>query len=351
MAPMTRSKLADRHLSSFQATCTESESGQQYQETGSNSDNPTSSGESVRSQGNPRKRKIRSTPDSSASVGQDEGGQRNPKRRKISIGPGSPANQTSSAPVSDDFDKLIERVQGLPQELFDHIQNYVFELGLCPGFIFPYQPTLNGMHYWNGKLYPVFYPDLLRINKATRAKYQKLLWSENTWVIGIGLPHDTTHLFVTFGLENPFPITKAHLTFTFRDHPDTSYYPSSLNENPPHHLTRGCKHVLRDRVRTMNTDTAEHRDHFNNVLACIWTTKLRHVMYSDPTELTLDFSECYGCVPYVPFGWGLDKIWLGNRLAKDILITRPRPAKLHITGIENEAQRARATKYIQENFH
>lgn len=82
-----------------------------------------------------KKRTVGRESDDPAVSGKRERRQRDSKRRKIRSDPNDSANHTGSTSDSQQLHKPFSLVQNLPQELFDQIQDYVFESSLCPGFI------------------------------------------------------------------------------------------------------------------------------------------------------------------------------------------------------------------------
>ncbi|KAI4260334.1 MAG: hypothetical protein L6R42_004089 [Xanthoria sp. 1 TBL-2021] len=263
------------------------------------------------------------------------------KRRKIRSEPEDSAHHTGSASGSKQHNKLFSLVPNLPQELFDQIQDYVFESSLCPGFIFPQQPSRNGVHYWNGKSNPTVTPDLLLVSKTIRDKYQKRLWSENTWVIGTGPSSKTIGFLKRLEQPSHLSISKFHITFTFRDLPDRGeeYYPKDMDGKTPEDLRE-----LYSNWHTTAEDRIEDSPGcFNALLLDQWLEKLMYITYLSPTQMTLDFSECYGAY----------KCWLGASLACEFRRTARNcvPGDLRVVGIEDEDRIECIMKNLKGYYH
>ena len=58
------------------------------------------------------------------------------------------------------FDRLCALIQTLPRELFDQIQDNVFDTALCPGYAFPHRETGSGTFEWKGTKYNTPQPQL-----------------------------------------------------------------------------------------------------------------------------------------------------------------------------------------------
>ncbi|KAL8646343.1 MAG: hypothetical protein Q9210_006195 [Variospora velana] len=86
---------------------------------------------------------------------------------------------------SDEFAQLTLRIQRLPQELRNQIEECVYKTGLTGGFL-----HLRGgsKQYPGRQRLPSPNAQLLAVDKHVAAGYGHLLWSQNTLVIDIGEP-------------------------------------------------------------------------------------------------------------------------------------------------------------------
>ncbi|KAI4234947.1 MAG: hypothetical protein L6R40_006615, partial [Gallowayella cf. fulva] len=96
-----------------------------------------------------------------------------------------------------DFERFVELMYGkLPPELIDQIEEFVYEMVFCPGYISEdrsYKGSKNAR------------PELLLLSKGIFQKYHKRTCTENTWVIKTEagkyyeLKHLPNHLLVPYG--------------------------------------------------------------------------------------------------------------------------------------------------------
>ena len=123
-----------------------------------------------------------------------------------------PNDKTNVAQSS--FTRVQELIQGLPRELFDQIQENVFELAFCPGFAFPHRQGNTGTHEWEGKTYDTARPELLTVSRAVREEYQWKIFSENLFVFSPGTTKQSLGLFSD---PRSLPIRRVHASFSYRD--------------------------------------------------------------------------------------------------------------------------------------
>ncbi|KAL8801571.1 MAG: hypothetical protein Q9182_004357 [Xanthomendoza sp. 2 TL-2023] len=159
-----------------------------------------------------------------------------------------------STPDSPKDARFIQNLHRLPREIYHQIQEDFLELAFFPGFVFPQQRDhKEDLFNWKGKLYPVAKPGLLCLNSHVLAAYQKRLWSENTFVIGEGIASYTTDFL--------------------RDLPKDQW------------------------KRDLGTISKEHNPELHSInlaLMRIWYDKYYCIRMLPLTELTLDFTDCYG---------------------------------------------------------
>ncbi|KAI4279616.1 MAG: hypothetical protein L6R38_005005 [Xanthoria sp. 2 TBL-2021] len=203
--------------------------------------------------------------------------------------------QASPQTTDSGFDRLCELVQGLPQELFDKIQETVYELAFCPGFAFPHRQTNQGTYEWNGTLYNTTRPQLLSISKAVREKYSTKIFSENLFVVGPGMTQHTLW-FLGIGWRHPLPIRRVYASFSYRDLgkdwaellPICGAIPSEEDwANSPY---------LKQKRHLESFDTKRDTSYIpaKSKLIGLWTAKYWRLSQLPLEELTLDFTECYG---------------------------------------------------------
>ena len=131
---------------------------------------------------------------------------------------GAPEKITNpSQNILSQYDQLTDLLHNLPLELFDEIQTTTLELAICPGYIFPQQPTSGQETYWNGRTHFIARPELLRLSKAIYKQYRPRYWSENTFVIGTGKAADTLSWLDKLPSRTTQHIGKFHLAFATDD--------------------------------------------------------------------------------------------------------------------------------------
>ncbi|KAL8682993.1 MAG: hypothetical protein Q9186_000988 [Xanthomendoza sp. 1 TL-2023] len=220
-------------------------------------------------------------------------------------------NPSPGSPVLDpsQYDKLIHTLHHkVPREIYDKIQEDFLELAFHPGFVFPQQFTYTKHTFiWKGKSYPVAKPGLLCLNSDILATYQKRLWSENTFVIGVGIPSYTTDFLGLLPQGAHQHIRKVYLSFTSKDHlwwPWTTQSQTHIQEpdsEDPNHLTSS------EAWQLIQEETL--RNELDSITAGLWTIwfdKYYAIHTLSLDELTLDFTECYSAAGE----------WLGTELAE-----------------------------------
>ncbi|KAL8719613.1 MAG: hypothetical protein Q9181_008041 [Wetmoreana brouardii] len=190
---------------------------------------------------------------------------------------------TLDHPTSAQDDQLTRLMyEKLPQELVDQIQQTVFDLAFVPGFIFLQQAPVEGIHSWLGKQYYAANPKLLGVSKAVKDKYEERMWTENTYVIGTGRPGYTLDFPYPMPWKAPTCIQKVHLAFTTRSHP----YWQSYSER----FAALAQSDRRDDAIAYSTETYQA----SLTLKEIWRQNYDSIKELPLTELTLDFTDCYG---------------------------------------------------------
>lgn len=179
----------------------------------------------------------------------------------------------------------------LPQELRDEILDWVLDMELCPGIVHPDKPLRF---------------ELLGVSKRLQKKYEKCIWSDNTFVVGNPrLPYSSCRFF-RWQLPSRAPrnIAKVHLSFSIRDLGDrwATFWPKHIAQKYPE---------LRTGEDTLKMVGDYHPHHYANNLSvslfCVWFGKVSAVNELPLEELTLDFSECYN----------FKHQWQGSRVARE----------------------------------
>ncbi|KAL8928620.1 MAG: hypothetical protein Q9172_000835 [Xanthocarpia lactea] len=222
----------------------------------------------------------------------------------------------------------------LPQELLDKLVEWVFEIAFCPGFVFPRQKTyLINTTEWHGESYNVAKPELLSVNKTILARYQTPMWTENTFVIGVGEPSYTTDFLQQVPSEAHRHIQKVHITFTYKDlgfdwtaetlHDMDKILTEEYEQEEPHSETQDVwdewyTFSKRRQLESLSTE-----------LENIWYDKFYDIHMLPLTELTLDFTDCAG-------PWSQ---WLGIDLAGSLVpFSQGVPTLLNVLGPDEESQ-------------
>ncbi|KAL8728465.1 MAG: hypothetical protein Q9166_005363 [cf. Caloplaca sp. 2 TL-2023] len=208
-------------------------------------------------------------------------------------------------------DQLITSIYTkLPQELFDRVADMVFESAFCPGYLFPHQTISKTPHHLlRGDRIDAAEPQLLCLSKTVLSKYQTRMWSENTWVIGVGEPSDSTNFLQLLPTGARDFIHKIDMTFTSNDlgenwvdSPwDLEEITAMDGEEPSFESHEAWEQYHAKTLRGQLESMIAKLHH-------IWFEKHYDINLLSLTELTLDFSECYG-------PWGQ---WLGTDLAESL---------------------------------
>ncbi|KAL8736500.1 MAG: hypothetical protein Q9166_000292 [cf. Caloplaca sp. 2 TL-2023] len=113
-----------------------------------------------------------------------------------------------------EFVQLMHRT--LPQEMLDLIEEWFCEMVFCPGYIYTKSyPRKRWSHEPLGEY--AAGPSLLTLNKRVLARYERRMWAENTWVIGVGDPSLTTDFLFESGSGRRLCISRVEMAFTIRD--------------------------------------------------------------------------------------------------------------------------------------
>ncbi|KAI4268365.1 MAG: hypothetical protein LQ337_007886 [Flavoplaca oasis] len=201
-----------------------------------------------------------------------------------------PNNKTGTEQAS--FTRLQELIQGLPRELFDQIQENVFEVAFCPGFAFPHRQGNTGTYEWEGKIYDTTRPELLTVSRAVREEYQWKIFSENLFVFSPGTAKQSLGLFSD---PRSLPIHRLHASFSYRDLGEDwgdliPIRESPVEEDYKHLPWPQQKLLVKDFRREIDTSYHEAQ----SKLVSHWTSKYCWLRRYPLKELTLDFTECYG---------------------------------------------------------
>ncbi len=179
--------------------------------------------------------------------------------------------------TSSDFAQLIGRIQTLPQELKDQIEESVYEAGLSGSFL-----HLNGgsKHYDGQKFLPTPNTRLLTVDKRVAARHGARIYSENTLVIAMAKPWiDQDSLLleeVPDSLERFKSIRKLHLDFSTR-----AIYENAAKHWPP-------------RTPIFASAGSVFREDINDLSGRVWMVKFVIGYLKSLEKVTFDFTECYG---------------------------------------------------------
>ncbi|KAL9603181.1 MAG: hypothetical protein Q9219_001384 [cf. Caloplaca sp. 3 TL-2023] len=189
-------------------------------------------------------------------------------------------------------DQLVQRIQSLPQELMDQIEDWVYEMSFSPAFLedigHPDCPAR---------------PALLKVSRRVYTKYLSRLQYEHTYIIDIGKPVFTTAFL---SCRNDSTVYKIDLRFTIRDI-DDYYVPARFmkqlnNASDEEAKLHGLLHTGHSNpinridqyfLPSQTDEESLHNAEMTQELVEIWCEKWTTVSSLTLTELTLDFSECY----------------------------------------------------------
>ncbi|KAL8717698.1 MAG: hypothetical protein Q9225_005088 [Loekoesia sp. 1 TL-2023] len=207
--------------------------------------------------------------------------------------------------------ELIERIQKLPPELRNQIEEWVFEMALCPGFLYP-KGAREG--HKGGKDNMTVNLQLLTVDRYVLTKYRNRIWSENTLVIGVRKALPTTGSFYEVPNFLRERIRKIFFKFTIRDMGDAweKHWSKVLYSKSRKHEEVSNESNKPKAVATSDRDTGDgsaaqaaavvYRGlspewaliSLNDDLITIWYEKFGCIFPLSWEELTLGFTECYG---------------------------------------------------------
>ncbi|KAI4184773.1 MAG: hypothetical protein LQ346_006044 [Caloplaca aetnensis] len=178
---------------------------------------------------------------------------------------------------SPELAQLAARIQNLPQELRDEIEDWVYELDLSGGFVH----LQGGTKYHDGcEKLPAPNAQILTVDKHVAAKYADRIWTENTLVIDIGKSMMSSRQDVNVLAASMCPdlVRKVLIRFSSRQmhfeagipwRPRPTTGPSRTTDDP----CLDYFHVLQERVFIAR-----------DILAQLPSLE----------RVTLDFTECFG---------------------------------------------------------
>ncbi|KAL8672307.1 MAG: hypothetical protein Q9168_003223 [Polycauliona sp. 1 TL-2023] len=210
-----------------------------------------------------------------------------------------------------------------PQEIVDLIQDWLCEMLFCPGYVYLRGKNKREIPGWPST--SPGRPTLLSLSRKIFEKYQKRLWTDNTYIFDFG---DTMY-FRRIPLKARSYIRKIEFAFTIRDiaqdraaepvasigQPYPDFFARWTNVPMPRLAAIVCDEIPNEHACWGNTyyrptlsGTCPQCDTLK--LASRWVTKW--IYFNGPnmkiTDLTLDFTECYDARGR----------WMGNVVADDI---------------------------------
>ncbi|KAI4275054.1 MAG: hypothetical protein LQ337_003497 [Flavoplaca oasis] len=226
-------------------------------------------------------------------------------------------------------DKMLQK---LPQELYDLIEHYFYELTFLPGYIYPLGRPRSHLDWTEIKTLACegrveARPSLLCLNKDIYAQYRKRVYAENTIVWGSGR-------------EPQFNMTSSFSGNPIKTNLEIAFGPED----------RDCKMVKRWREieptlhQVMNTRLTESQLKLLAVeeLLLAWRSKLAFcgLLTWELDDLTLDFQRCFGA----------NGQWLGCHIMKQLDTTCAYTPN-RITVLAPDAEKKKEIWNIIRKFH
>lgn len=203
---------------------------------------------------------------------------------------GSSDSAFPEAQASVGWTSTQERLFNMPLELFEAIEETLWETSFRPGKVFPQQSAdANGRHHHLGESYqdPAT-RTFLALDRERYQRYLEIYWSQNTWVIGKGLPSYSVDFLRSIPDLGWWKIRSVHLKLTIKDLED--------GEN----LHRFARNQLQWENLDDTLDTVKVLDIFRDRCAefdlevqQIWWDKFYAVSCLYLADLTLDMTKTY----------------------------------------------------------
>ncbi|KAL8838333.1 MAG: hypothetical protein Q9176_005144 [Flavoplaca citrina] len=114
-------------------------------------------------------------------------------------------------PSFENFVKLMHKK--MPPEIIKDIEEWLWEIVFCPGYLYLHSPKQQYACCPPPTDKGSVRPALLCLSRNIKAKYETRMWSENTWVVHIGLPVPAVHFVDQLPAEAKNSIKKVHLKF------------------------------------------------------------------------------------------------------------------------------------------
>ena len=114
-------------------------------------------------------------------------------------------------PSFEDFVKLMH--QKMPPEIIKDIEEWLYEIVFCQGYLYLHSPKQQYACCPPPTDKGSARPALLCLSRNIKAKYETRMWSENTWVVHVGLPVPAVHFVDQLPSEAKNYMKKVHLKF------------------------------------------------------------------------------------------------------------------------------------------
>ncbi|KAL8767559.1 MAG: hypothetical protein Q9209_005976 [Squamulea sp. 1 TL-2023] len=182
----------------------------------------------------------------------------------------------------------------LPQELVDMVEEWVYEISFCPGYIYPAgeplpfsTPEGQRPHEYKERRNKIVSPRLLTLSRSVQGKYQTRMYTDNVVVID----RNRCKCFsdIPYG-SVAYPMRKFEVIFGKAD-------PAIVRNNAvpdPH---------IRNQIYTMRLLW-----YWDSIWDTLWGRYWDAAEFSKVSQLTMDFRECYDS----------EGIWLGFELAENL---------------------------------
>ncbi|KAL9631796.1 MAG: hypothetical protein Q9204_004068, partial [Flavoplaca sp. TL-2023a] len=111
----------------------------------------------------------------------------------------------------EDFVKLMHKK--MPLEIIKDIEEWLYEIVFCPGYLYVHSPKQQYACCPLPTDKVSARPALLCLSRNIKTKYETRMWSENTWVVHVGLPVHAVHFVDQLPTEAKNFIKRVHLKF------------------------------------------------------------------------------------------------------------------------------------------
>ncbi|CAF9939194.1 hypothetical protein IMSHALPRED_001244 [Imshaugia aleurites] len=180
--------------------------------------------------------------------------------------------------------KLCQRIHDLPSELFLQIQEEFLNMTFGPRSVYPYNELRNSRVFE-------------ALNQRLLAKYQRIFFSENTWIMGQG--YCCVEFLDRMPQSKRQMIRKVEMAFTTQDYPETLRFYFEDTEQSRDRLRRRLAFSLEEDRGDVQNPLKVLRSYQTECLrgtremVSMWCERFEAVSFLNLDYFVLDLSDAY----------------------------------------------------------